>query len=67
MGPTYNYFQVLFYYPSLLVILYIYAVFVIPSRSRLLGRNYWFSIKTFFERSDIGHISMSFMKRWKRG
>nr|QHB78176.1 hypothetical protein Ycf94 [Diplazium caudatum] len=66
MGPAYSSFQVLLYYPSLLLILYIYAVFGIPLRSRIFRRDYWFSIKTSFEISDIGHISMGVMKNWKR-
>nr|QHB78213.1 hypothetical protein Ycf94 [Diplazium virescens var. conterminum]QHB78322.1 hypothetical protein Ycf94 [Diplazium crassiusculum]QHB78719.1 hypothetical protein Ycf94 [Diplazium longisorum]QHB78754.1 hypothetical protein Ycf94 [Diplazium mettenianum] len=66
MGPAYSSFQVLLYYPSLLLILYIYAVFGIPLRSRIFRRDYWFSIKTSFEISDIGHIFMSAMKNWRR-
>lgn len=65
MGPVYRFFQVLLYYPSLLVILYIYAVFAIPLRSRLSRRDYWFSIRTSFERSDIGHIFTGIIKNWK--
>lgn len=65
MGPVYSNFQVLLYYPSLLPILYIYAVFCIPLRSRISRRDYWFSIKTFFERSNIGHILMAMVKNWK--
>nr|YP_009691168.1 hypothetical protein [Davallia solida var. fejeensis]QEG57948.1 hypothetical protein [Davallia solida var. fejeensis] len=50
MGLVYRSFQVLLYYPSLLLILYIYAVFGIPLRSRIFRRDYWSSIKTSFER-----------------
>lgn len=67
MGPVYRFFQVLLYYPSLLIILYIYAVSVVPLRSRLSRRDYWFSIKTSFERSDIGHIFTGVIKNWKSG
>nr|QHB79080.1 hypothetical protein Ycf94 [Diplazium sibiricum] len=66
MGPAYSSFQVLLYYPSLLFILYIYAVFGIPLRGRIFRRDYWFPIKTSFEISDIGHISMGAMKNWRR-
>nr|WVH13728.1 hypothetical protein [Tectaria coadunata] len=66
MGSVYRSFQVLLYYPSLLIILYIYAVFGIPLRSRIFRRDYWFSIKTSFQRSDIGHIFMGVMRSWKR-
>lgn len=76
MGPVYSYIQMLLYYPPLLLIFYIYAVFVIPSRSGVFRREYWSSIKTSFERSDIGHIFrrsdighifMSAIKKWKGG
>lgn len=67
MGPAYSSFQVLLYYPPLLLILYIYAVFGIPLKSKIFRRDYWFSIKTSFERSDIGHIFTGVMKSWKRG
>ena len=67
MGPAYSSFQVLLYYPSLLLILYIYAVFGIPLRSKIFRRDYWFSIKTSFERNDIRHIFTGVMKNWKRG
>lgn len=56
MGPVYISFQMLLYYPSLLLLFYIYAVFVIPLRSRVFRRDYWFSIKNSLERSDIGHL-----------
>nr|QHB78827.1 hypothetical protein Ycf94 [Diplazium pallidum] len=66
MGPAYSSFQVLLYYPFLLLILYIYAAFGIPLRSRIFWRDYWFSIKTSFKISDIGHIFMGAMKNWRR-
>ncbi len=65
MGLVYRSFQVLLYYPSFLLILYIYAVFAIPLRTRISRRDYWFSIKTSFERSDIGHIFTGVIKNWK--
>lgn len=67
MGPVYRSFQVLLYYPPLLLILYIYAVFGIPLRSRIFRRDYWFSVKTSFEESDIGHIFLGMIKNWERG
>lgn len=64
MGPTYISFQMFLYYPSLLLILYIYAIFIIPLRSRVFKNEYWFSIKDSFERSDVRRF---FTKRWGKG
>lgn len=66
MGSVYRSFHMFLYYPSLLIILYIYAVFCIPLKSRIFRRDYWFSIKTSFEKSDIVHIVKAMMKNWKR-
>nr|YP_009690635.1 hypothetical protein [Lomariopsis japurensis]QEG57415.1 hypothetical protein [Lomariopsis japurensis] len=65
MGLVYRSFQMFLYYPPLLLILYIYAVFGIPLKSRIFRRDYWFSIKTSFQRGDIGYILMSVMRGWK--
>lgn len=64
MGPAYIPFQMFLYYPSLLLILYIYAVFIIPLRSRVFRNEYWFSIKDYFDRSDVRRF---FTKRWGKG
>lgn len=66
MGPAYNYFQIFLYYPSLLFLIYIYAVFVIPLRTRIFRRDYWFSIKKSFGRSDMGHILLGMIRNLKR-
>nr|YP_009690724.1 hypothetical protein [Nephrolepis biserrata]QEG57504.1 hypothetical protein [Nephrolepis biserrata] len=67
MSLVYRSFHMFLYYPSLLVILYIYAVFCIPLKSRIFRRDYWFSIKTSFEKSDIVHIFKAMMKTLKGG
>nr|YP_009690902.1 hypothetical protein [Pecluma dulcis]QEG57682.1 hypothetical protein [Pecluma dulcis] len=65
MGPVYRFFQLLLYYPSLLVIFYIYAVFGISFRSRLSRTDYWFSIRTSFKKIDIRSIFTGVIKNWK--
>nr|YP_009690547.1 hypothetical protein [Lindsaea linearis]QEG57327.1 hypothetical protein [Lindsaea linearis] len=67
MSKANLYFHMFLYYPSVLLLLYIYIVFIIPLRSRVLRRDYWLFVKTSFERGQIKYIFTRLINRWKGG
>nr|YP_009478175.1 hypothetical protein [Adiantum shastense]AVP32750.1 hypothetical protein [Adiantum shastense] len=67
MGLVCRYFQMFLYYPSFFLLLYLYVVFVIPSRSIMFRKDYWFYIKTYFGRADVGEIFRNAMNKWDGG
>lgn len=66
MGSVYIISQMLFYYPFFFFFFYIYLVFVIPLRSRLSIKKYWFSIKSFLKKDFFSRFIDSLMDKNNR-
>nr|AXZ97049.1 hypothetical protein [Callistopteris apiifolia] len=64
MGSVYIILQMFFYYPSFILLFYIYIVFIIPLRSRLSIR---FSIKSFLENNYLRLINFLMNRNNEKG